>query len=82
MIRQLRAGTAFPVAATQFSQAQTALQGGDLGWIRKEDVDPEVAAVIERMPPGAISNAIKVPGGYQIVALRQRRRSAATWRRC
>ncbi|MDN3563442.1 peptidylprolyl isomerase [Paeniroseomonas aquatica] len=75
VIRQLRAGTAFPVAATQFSQAQTALQGGDLGWIRKEDVDPEVAAVIERMPPGAISNAIKVPGGYQIVALRQRRES-------
>ena len=75
VIRQLRAGTAFPVAATQFSQAQTALQGGDLGWVRKEDVDPEVAAVIERMPPGAISNAIKVPGGYQIVALRQRRES-------
>ena len=75
VIRQLRAGTPFPVAATQFSQAQTALQGGDLGWVRKEDVDPEVAAVVERMPPGAISNAIKVPGGYQIVALRQRRES-------
>ena len=56
-----------PVAATQFSQAQTALQGGDLGWVRKEEVDPEVAAVIERMPPGAISNAIRVPGGFQIV---------------
>jgi peptidyl-prolyl cis-trans isomerase SurA len=41
--------------------------------VRKEEVDPEVAAVIERMPPGAISNAIRVPGGFQIVALRQRR---------
>lgn len=75
VIRQLRTGTPFPVAATQFSQAQTALQGGDLGWVRKEEVDPEVAAIIERMPPGAISNAIKVPGGYQIMALRQRRES-------
>jgi peptidyl-prolyl cis-trans isomerase SurA len=75
VIRQLRSGTPFPVAATQFSQAQTALQGGDLGWVRKEEMDPEVAAVIERMPPGAISNAVKVPGGYQIVALRQRRES-------
>ncbi len=75
VIRQLRAGTPFPVAATQFSQAQTALQGGDLGWVRKEDMDPAVAAVVERMPPGAISNAIKVPGGYQIVAMRQRRES-------
>jgi peptidyl-prolyl cis-trans isomerase SurA len=75
VIRQLRSGTPFPVAATQFSQAQTALQGGDLGWIRKEEVDPEVAAIIERMPPGAVSNPIRVPGGYQIVALRQRRES-------
>ncbi|WP_431272011.1 peptidylprolyl isomerase [Dankookia sp. P2] len=73
VVGQLRRGTPFAIAATQFSQAQTALQGGDLGWVRKEEVDPEVAAVLERMPPGAISNAIRVPGGYQIVALRQRR---------
>ncbi len=75
VIRQLRAGIPFPVAATQFSQSQTALQGGDLGWVRKEDMDPAVAAVADRMPPGAISNAIKVPGGYQIVAMRQKRES-------
>ena len=73
VVGQLRRGTPFAIAATQFSQSQTALQGGDLGWVRKEEVDPEVAAVLERMPPGAISNAIRVPGGYQIVALRQRR---------
>ncbi|MFC7475111.1 peptidylprolyl isomerase [Dankookia sp. GCM10030260] len=73
VVGQLRRGTPFAIAATQFSQAQTALQGGDLGWVRKEEVDTEVAAVLERMPPGAVSNAIKVPGGFQIVALRQRR---------
>jgi peptidyl-prolyl cis-trans isomerase SurA len=73
VVGQLRRGTPFAIAATQFSQAQTALQGGDLGWVRKEEVDPEVAAVLERMPPGAVSNAIRVPGGFQIVALRQRR---------
>ncbi len=73
VVRQLRAGIPFPVAAIQFSQAQTALQGGDLGWVRKEEVDPEVAAVLERMPAGAISNPIRVAGGYQLVSLRQRR---------
>ena len=31
--------------------------------------------MIERMPPGAISNPIRVPGGFQIVTLRQRRES-------
>ena len=75
VIRQLRSGTPFPVAATQFSQAQTALQGGDLGWVRRDDLDPEVFSVVERMPAGAISNPIRVPGGFQIVALRAKRES-------
>ncbi|WP_149540526.1 peptidylprolyl isomerase [Siccirubricoccus phaeus] len=75
VIRQLRASTPFPVAATQFSQAQSALQGGDIGWVRKEEVDSEVGDLLERMPPGAITNPVRVAGGYQIVALRQRRES-------
>jgi peptidyl-prolyl cis-trans isomerase SurA len=73
VIARLRSGVPFPVAATQFSQAQTALQGGDLGWIRPEQLDPDVARIVQQMPPGAVSNAIRVPGGWQIVALRQKR---------
>lgn len=73
VIAQLRQGVPFPVAATQFSQAQTALQGGDLGWVGAEALDPDVARIVTQMPPGAISNAIRVPGGFQIVTLRQRR---------
>jgi peptidyl-prolyl cis-trans isomerase SurA len=75
VIGQLRRGIPFALAATQFSQAQSALQGGDLGWVRKEEVEEAVAGVLERMPPGAISNPIRVPGGYQIMLLRQRRES-------
>ncbi|MGK7862549.1 peptidylprolyl isomerase [Falsiroseomonas sp. E2-1-a4] len=73
VVSQLRRGVPFPVAATQFSQAQTALQGGDLGWVGAEALDQEVAEVVRQMPPGAIANPIRVPGGFQIVALRQRR---------
>jgi peptidyl-prolyl cis-trans isomerase SurA len=73
VVGQLRRGLAFPVAATQFSQAQTALSGGDLGWVSERRLDPEVAGLVNRMPPGAISNAIRVAGGFQIVAMRSRR---------
>jgi peptidyl-prolyl cis-trans isomerase SurA len=73
IVGQLRGGIPFPIAATQFSQAQSALAGGDLGWVGTETLDPEVARVVTQMPPGAISSAIRVPGGFQIVALRQRR---------
>jgi peptidyl-prolyl cis-trans isomerase SurA len=73
VVAQLRRGVPFPAAATQFSQSQTALQGGDMGWVRPDEFDPAVAAILGRMPVGAIANPTKVPGGFQIVALRQKR---------
>jgi peptidyl-prolyl cis-trans isomerase SurA len=73
IIARLRQGAPFPMVATQFSQAQSALLGGDLGWIQTERLDPEVAAVVRQMPEGAVSNPIRVPGGFQIVTLRQKR---------
>ncbi len=73
VIGQLRAGAPFAVVAAQFSQSQTALQGGDLGWVHASQLDPEVAAIVTQMPPNAISNPINVAGGVMIVTLRARR---------
>ena len=73
VIQQLRAGAPFPVVAAQFSQAQTALQGGDLGWVQAPQLDDEVVPVVNHMPVGAVSNPVRVPGGVSIVALRGRR---------
>jgi len=73
IIARLRQGVPFPMVATQFSQSQTALLGGDLGWIPPDRLDPEVAAVVQQMPEGAVSNPIRVPGGFVIVTLRQKR---------
>jgi len=71
VITQLRAGAPFPIVAAQFSQGQTALQGGDLGFVQLSQLDPAVAAVVRSMPNGAISNPIRVPGGYDIVQLQE-----------
>ena len=73
VITQLRGGAPFAIVATQFSQSQTALQGGELGWIRLAQLAPEVAAVVTQMPAGAISNPITVAGGISIVTLRGKR---------
>lgn len=67
VIRQLRSGAPFPVVAAQFSQSESALTGGDRGWVQPDLLDPKVRAVVERMPVGAISDPIRVAGGYQIV---------------
>jgi peptidyl-prolyl cis-trans isomerase SurA len=74
VIQQLRAGAPFPVVAAQFSQATTALQGGDAGFVSLSQLDPAVAAIVQTMPVGAISNPIRVPGGYNIVQLQETHR--------
>ncbi len=74
VITQLRNGAPFPVVAAQFSQSQSALTGGDRGWIDPDLLDPPVAAVVTRMPAGAISDPIRVAGGYSIVTLLGTRR--------
>ena len=73
VISELRAGAPFPVVAAQFSQNQTALQGGALGWVQPNQLDPEVARLVAEMPVGAISNPVKVPGGFSIVTLQGKR---------
>jgi peptidyl-prolyl cis-trans isomerase SurA len=73
IISQLRNGAPFGVVAAQFSQSQTALRGGDLGWVQGNQLDPEVLRVVQIMPPGAVSNPIRVPGGLSIVTLRAKR---------
>jgi peptidyl-prolyl cis-trans isomerase SurA len=69
VINELRNGAPFAVVAAQFSQSQNALQGGDLGWVRANQLDPQVAAIAEQMPDGAISDPIRVAGGYVIVSM-------------
>ncbi|HET7880391.1 MAG TPA: peptidylprolyl isomerase [Acetobacteraceae bacterium] len=73
VISELRAGAAFPVVAAQFSQNQTALQGGALGWVQPNQLDPQVAQLVAEMPVGAVSNPVKVPGGISIVNLQGKR---------
>ncbi len=73
VISELRAGAPFPVVAAQFSQNQTALQGGALGWVQPNQLDSEVARLVSEMPVGAISNPVKVPGGFSIVTLQGKR---------
>ena len=69
MVEQLRAGARFDVMARQFSQSATAAVGGDAGWLREGDISDEVMAVIKTLTPGRVSDAVRVPSGYQIFRL-------------
>ncbi|NHN87428.1 peptidylprolyl isomerase [Acetobacter conturbans] len=73
VIQELRSGAPFPIVAAQFSQAQSALDGGSMGWVQEDSLDPEVVAMVRKMPQDAISNPIKVAGGYVIATVADKR---------
>ncbi len=73
VISELHAGAAFALVAAQFSQTQSALDGGEIGWVQTNQLDPEVARLVTQMPVGAISNPVKVPGGFTVVNLQGKR---------
>ena len=72
VITELHGGAPFPIIAAQFSQGETALQGGALGWVGADQLDPAVAQLVTQMPIGAISDPVPVAGGLVIVQLRGR----------
>lgn len=73
IVQQVRGGASFPAYARQFSEASTAAVGGDLGWVRAEQLPAELAALVQQMPVGAISDPIPVPGGFSILVLADQR---------
>lgn len=70
---QLRQGAPFQAVAQQFSDAASASAGGDTGYLPLSGLDAQIAEAASQMEPGQISNPIRVPGGYQIIAMIDRR---------
>lgn len=70
----LEQGGSFVGYARQFSEASTAAVGGDLGWVRPEQLPDTLANVVRQMKPGMISRPIKIAGGYSIVAVQDTRK--------
>jgi len=73
IIDRLRAGAPIAPIAVQFSAGVSAQEGGDLGWVRAEQLDQEVANVVTQMPVGAITNPIRTVGGIAIIQKRGQR---------
>lgn len=73
LVRQIQGGASFTALARQFSSGATAQSGGDVGWIRADQLGPEIAEVLPTLPPGSVSDPIRTPTGFAIVALRETR---------
>ena len=72
LIGQLHQGAPFQNVARQFSNAPTAANGGEAGWVTAGELDPEVRAAVDEMRPGTLSAPISTKDGIWIVFLRDR----------
>ena len=70
---RLDAGEEFAVVARDLSDGPTASTGGDLGFFKRGMFLPELEAAAFRLKPGEHSQAFKLPGGYHMVKVEDRR---------
>lgn len=74
IVQQIKDGGSFPAYARQFSEASTAAVGGELGWIRLEQLqNPTLETEVQRLAPGQLVGPLEIPGGFDILLLIDKR---------
>ena len=74
IVAALQQGASFAGYARQFSEASTAAVGGDLGWVRPEQLPEQLSSVLRQMGSGQLSQPIPVQGGISIIAVQDTRK--------
>ena len=73
IMQQLEQGGNFVAYARQFSEATTAVVGGDTGFLRLATLPQAMANAARQMQPGQLVGPIEIPGGFTIIYLIDRR---------
>lgn len=66
---QLREGKSFESVAKEFSDDPSAEKGGDIGFVRKEDLIPEFKGAVNFLAPGSYTQIVASPYGLHIFKL-------------
>ncbi|WP_374763983.1 peptidylprolyl isomerase [Yunchengibacter salinarum] len=74
IVERIRDGAPFPQLAQQLSASPTAAVGGDLGWVTSDDLSAAQEKAVNTINIGDVADPIRTPGGYVIIAVRDRRR--------
>jgi peptidyl-prolyl cis-trans isomerase SurA len=74
--KEIEGGLDFAAAAIRYSEGQQALEGGDLGWRRFDEVPSLFADVIATMKPGDVTQPMRGPSGFHMLKLVEQRENA------
>lgn len=73
IVDRARHGEDFGKLAVTYSQAETALQGGQLGWHKGSELPTFLVDVVSRLQPGGVSDVIQTSSGFHLVKLNDKR---------
>jgi peptidyl-prolyl cis-trans isomerase SurA len=73
----LQQGQPFEQLAKEYSDDPSGKQGGDIGYVKKEDLVPELRQAISLLISGTYSHPVLTPYGYHIMKVIDVRKSAA-----
>ena len=76
VIKEIKDGLDFSSAAIRYSESQQALEGGDMGWRRYDEVPSLFADVLAGMKPGDVTPPMRGPSGFHILKLVEQRESS------
>ncbi len=68
-----RSGQDFARLAVTYSNSQTALEGGSLGWRKDTELPTFLTDVVAKLKPGEVSEPLRTPTGFHIVRLNDTR---------
>lgn len=74
----VKAQITFKAAAIRYSDAQNALDGGEIGWRTFDSIPPQFTTMISEMKAGDVSQPVRGPSGYQLIQVAEIRDSKAT----
>ncbi|HEX8781860.1 MAG TPA: peptidylprolyl isomerase, partial [Steroidobacteraceae bacterium] len=66
-----KSGEDFAKLAVAYSNSQTALEGGALGWRKGSELPTFLADIIARLKPGEVGEPLRTPTGYHIIRLNE-----------
>jgi len=75
IFQQIKAGKDFGVMAKQYSlDGASAAKGGDLGWVTSDELVPQFAEVMDKLPLNTVSDPVKSPFGWHIIEVLERKK--------
>lgn len=72
-LKQLKSGGDFAALARERSSDQSAVNGGELGFVEKGQMPPDFEAAAWALKPGTISDVVELSSGLHIIKVHERR---------